>query len=98
MGDHVEAVRVYFDQRAISYEELLMTFWKVHDPFSDMELRYSSRIFYATNEQKHAAKDSIRQKQSDSDEPLRTTLEPLHRFWQAEEYHQHYLAKMRGEL
>ena len=98
MGDHVEAVRVYFDQRAISYEELLATFWKIHDPFSDMEPRYSSRIFYASNEQKKVAKESIHEKQTESEEPLKTSLEALHRFWPAEEYHQHYLAKMRGEL
>ena len=97
LGDHTEAVRVYFDRRIISYEELLDTFWKLHDSSSDMVVRYRSAIFYISEAQRRLAEASAKQKREDPDE-MRTTIEPLTRFWIAEEYHQHYLAKLRGEL
>ena len=97
ISDHVEAVRIHYDRRAISYEELLEAFWKVHDPTADMEDRYASRIFYISDEQRRLAKAFLASKASMSDETIETRLEPLGRFWEAESYHQHYLAKLRGE-
>jgi peptide-methionine (S)-S-oxide reductase len=96
LGDHVEAVRVYFDQRIIPYEELLVMFWKVHDASADMDERYASAIFYSTDDQRRMAKAAIAEQKEYGE--IYTRLEPLGRFWDAEEYHQHYLAKLRGEL
>jgi peptide-methionine (S)-S-oxide reductase len=94
--DHVEAVRVYYDQRLISYEELLDTFWKLHDPTGTMDGRYGSAIYYITDVQRKLAKDSVKRRLEDDPE-VATVVAPLGRFWDAEEYHQHYLAKLRGE-
>ena len=96
LGDHIEAVRVYFDQRIIPYEELLDMFWKVHDASAEMDGRYGSAIFYATDEQRRIARAAISSQEENGE--IATVLEPLGRFWEAEEYHQHYLAKLRGEL
>ena len=96
LGDHIEAVRVYFDQRIIPYEELLDMFWKVHDSSAEMDGRYGSAIFYATDEQRRMARAAISSQEENVE--IATVLEPLGRFWEAEEYHQHYLAKLRGEL
>jgi methionine-S-sulfoxide reductase len=95
-GDHLQAIRVYFDQRVISYEELLDTFWRIHDATAENDERYGSKIFYVTDEQKRAALASL-EEQREHIEAV-TTVEPLGRFWDAEDYHQHYLAKLRGEL
>ena len=95
-GDHIEAVRVYFDQRIIPYEHLLDMFWKVHDASAEMDGRYGSAIFYATDEQRRIARAAISSQEENGE--IATVLEPLGRFWEAEEYHQHYLAKLRGEL
>lgn len=97
IGDHVEAVRVYYDQRIIPYEELLDTFWRLHDPTSVMDGRYGSIIFYTTDIQKRLASQSLRYMREEYGE-ITTKIEPVHRFWSAEDYHQHYLAKLRGEL
>lgn len=36
-GDgHLESVRMRFDPREVSYEELLRVFWESHDPFQDV--------------------------------------------------------------
>jgi peptide-methionine (S)-S-oxide reductase len=96
LGDHTEVVRVYYDQRIISYEELLDTFWKLHDPTSDMDDRYRSVIFYISDVQRKLANASVKRKKEDTPD-ITTNVEPLSRFWIAEEYHQHYLAKLRGE-
>ena len=96
LGDHIEAVRVYFDQRIIPYEELLDMFWKVHDASAEMDGRYGSAIFYATDEQRRIARAAISSQEENGE--VATVLEPLGRVLEAEEYHQHYLAKLRGEL
>lgn len=96
LGDNVEAIRVYFDQRIIPYEELLDVFWKIHDASAEMDERYASIIFYASEEQRQLARASIAEKKESGE--IFTRLEPLGRFWEAEDYHQHYLAKLRGEL
>jgi methionine-S-sulfoxide reductase len=97
LGDNVEAIRVYFDQRIISYEELLDKFWSIHDASAEMDGRYGSRIYYASEEQRRIANSAIAMKKERGEEIL-TTVEPLGRFWDAEDYHQHYLARLRGEL
>ena len=97
LADHVEAVHVLYDQRVISYEELVEVFWKIYDSESDHKERYAPCIFYVTDEQRSIAKKSVKSRHERTDKPVKVTIEPLGRFWEAEEYHQHYLAKMRGE-
>ena len=99
---HAEAVEVEFDPSEISYERLLDVFWDIHDPTQlnrqglDIGAQYRSEIFYHSEEQKRTATASMEALQGSSEYRTRrivTQVEPAHEFWQAEEYHQKYLAK-----
>ncbi len=92
---HYEAVRVCFDSRAISYEDVLKRFFEIHD-FSqkdgqgpDIGLQYRSAVFYADETQKKQAEqimEWLRQKGY----VVATQLLPQKPFYPAEDYHQRY--------
>ena len=101
---HAEAVEITYDPAVIDYRHLLDFFFQIHNPTTlnqqgnDRGTSYRSAIFYATDEEKHIAREMIEivnQSKRWSD-PVVTTLEPLEQFWPAEEYHQDYLVKNPG--
>ena len=63
--DHAEVVLIEYDDSVISYQELLDSFWKKHDPTTlnrqgpDVGSQYRSAIFYFDNEQKIIAEKSL---------------------------------------
>lgn len=98
---HLEAVRIVFDPRKLSYRELLEVFWHNIDPttrnrqFCDFGSQYQSAIFYLTPEQQLAAEES-KEKLLGSDRlrrPVVTDIRPATEFYPAEEYHQQYYKK-----
>lgn len=103
---HAEAVRLEYDPEQISYEELLDIFWEIHNPTTanrqgpDVGAQYRSVIFYHTEDQKRKAEEAVRRlDRSDAyDDPVVTRIESAQEFYRAEEYHQCYLAKQRGEI
>jgi peptide-methionine (S)-S-oxide reductase len=99
---HAESVEVTFDPAQVSYDQLLQVFFSVaHDPTQlnrqgpDVGTQYRSVIFYADSSQRHRAVTYIAKLTRDhlSSAPIVTQLVPLDRFYQAEEYHQNYLAR-----
>ena len=98
---HKEAVEVVFDPECISYEQLLKTFWSIHDPTTlhrqgaDRGEQYSSVIFYHSEAQKLVAQQSKRALQEVGvyQNPIVTELQPAEAFHVAEAYHQQYLKK-----
>ena len=103
---HAEAVEVEFDPDAVSFEELLETFWSAHDPTKvnrqgpDIGTQYRSAIFPQNDDQKAAAERSITALEGAGRFrwPVATRIEPSSRFWEAEDYHQQYVMKKRGKL
>ncbi len=98
---HAESVKVTYDPEVISLQQLLnIYFVAAHNPTElnyqtpDHGTQYRSAVFYATPEQKQTTEAVIADitKQHDYNAPLVTTLEPLHAFYPAEGYHQHYAA------
>ncbi len=102
---HAEVVKVTFDPRIVSYEKLLATFFALHDPTTvnrqgpDVGMQYRSVIFYNSPEQKKQANafkaELERIKRYDA--PIVTEIVPASTFWRAEEYHQQYYEKERGD-
>ncbi len=99
---HAEATDIYYDPDIISYRELVDYFLrKSHDPTQlnrqgvDVGTQYRSAIFYHNDEQKKIAQEAIKAAESDKvwKDDIVTTLEPLTKFWPAEDYHQQYYEK-----
>ena len=99
---HAEAVEVTYDPSKVSYEELLNTFWNMHDPTTlnsqgpDFGHQYRSAIFFTSPEQEQAAHRSKQEAQKYFARPIVTEIVPLTAFWPAEDYHQRYFAKHPG--
>jgi len=101
---HAEVVEVTFDPAVISYESLLLQFWRCHDPTQlnrqgpDFGTNYRSVIFCHSPEQRQAAEASLAEEEASGGHrrPIVTEIRSVPRFWKAEEYHQQYLAKRRG--
>lgn len=101
---HAEAVEIEYDPEKTSYKKLLDFFFRIHNPttlnqqVNDRGTSYRSAIFYANEEEKKEAENFIEivNKSGHWKDPVVTTLEPLVKFWPAEEYHQDYLQKNPG--
>jgi peptide methionine sulfoxide reductase msrA/msrB len=98
---HSEAVQILFDPKIISFENILLEFFKMHDPTTknqqgnDIGTQYRSAIFYANNEQKeiaHKVKDRV-DKSHAYKSAVVTEITPFEKFYLAEDYHQKYLEK-----
>ena len=96
-GDYAEAIKIDYDPRKITYEELLETFWDLHDPTAEYEPRFRSAIFYLDETQRELAEASRDRQQGHYNDPITTEVIPASKFYPAEENQQHYLAKQRGE-
>jgi peptide-methionine (S)-S-oxide reductase len=98
---HAEVVEVTFNPAKITYEKLLEKFWEIHDPTTlnrqgpDVGTNYRSAIFYYTSDQKIAAEHSKEnlEKSKKYRKKIVTEITKATEFYQAEEYHQHYLEK-----
>lgn len=98
---HAEAVQITFDPKKTSYEDILLFFFKLHDPTTfnqqgnDRGSSYRSAIFYHDEEQRQVAgKVKARVEKSGAwKRPLVTEIVPAKEWWSAEEYHQDYLEK-----
>ena len=96
--NHAEVVEVTFDPSIISYKELLEIFWNIHNPTqlnrqgNDIGTQYRSSIFYISDEQKKQAEESLKEFDNGTlyEDKFVTTIEPLEKFWSAEDYHQGY--------
>ncbi len=100
---HAEAVRIVFDPAAVSYEQLLRTFWESHDPTqghrqgNDVGTQYRSAIFAHGEAQLTTALASRDMYQRElakaSFGEITTEIREAPEFFFAEDYHQQYLAK-----
>ena len=98
---HAEAVRVVFDPSAISYEELLGYFFRMHDPTTpdrqgnDRGTQYRSAIFTLDDRQRLVALRVIEEQEAGDrwTDPIVTEVVPAGPFEPAEAYHQDYLQK-----
>jgi peptide-methionine (S)-S-oxide reductase len=98
---HAEVVQVTFDPEEVSFREILDVFFTIHDPTTlnrqgaDVGTQYRSAIFYASDEQKQAAEQAIRDLEAEEvwESPIVTEVVPLTEFYPAESYHQEYYAR-----
>ena len=97
--NHAEAVKLEFDPKVISYEEIVKKFFEFHDPTTlnsqgpDFGTQYRSEIFYLNDEQKKIAQKVINEENVRLSGRVVTKLFELKNYCAAEEYHQKYLEK-----
>ena len=99
---HAEAVRVFFNEGEINFDNLLDLFFEIHDPTTlnsqgpDFGTQYRSAIFYQNDFQKLSSENKIKELNgSRFNNKIVTTIEYSDDFWIAEEYHQKYLKKKK---
>jgi peptide methionine sulfoxide reductase msrA/msrB len=98
---HREVVEVLFDPSAVTYQQLLDAFWRLHDPsdaggsFVDRGFSYSSAIYTVGEEQARVATESAAALDAAAKlpGPVATEITPAGPFWLAEAYHQDYGAR-----
>ncbi len=97
--NHAEIVKLEFDPKIISYQEILEYFFKIHDPTTlnlqgpDRGTQYRSEIFYLNEKQKKIAEKIINLENEKLSGKVVTKLSLLKNYCPAEEYHQKYLEK-----
>ena len=96
---HYESLKVVYDPKRISYEQLLEVFWRNIDPFNprgqfcDLGSQYRAAIFVEGDEQRQAAETSLKQIASRTKLKIVTTILQASEFYPAEAYHQNYYQK-----
>ena len=103
--NHIETVKIVYNESEISTRDVLKVFWENHDPTqghrqgNDVGSQYRSAILYTDDEQKTVAtltKEQYGQVlQAAGLDPITTDILDAkdHTYWLAEEYHQKYLIK-----
>lgn len=98
---HYEAIKVKYYKSLVSFKELSDYFLRNIDPtddagqFVDKGSQYGTAIFYAKDEEKKIAEQSIKELEDSGrfDKPIVTKVLPAKEFYLAEEYHQDYYLK-----
>jgi peptide-methionine (S)-S-oxide reductase len=96
---HIEAVRVVYDPRRVSYATLVQRFFRTIDPtdaggqFCDRGDQYRSAIFVANPAERRIAEAAKAQAERQIGRPIATEILPRGAFWRAEDYHQDYYTK-----
>ncbi|UZX68147.1 peptide-methionine (S)-S-oxide reductase MsrA [Yersinia ruckeri] len=101
---HAEVVRVVFDPKRISYDQLLQIFWENHDPAQgmrqggDMGTQYRSAIYILTPQQQELAEASRKRFQhamllAGDKRTITSEITAARPFYYAENDHQQYLYK-----
>jgi len=97
---HAEVIFLEFDADVVSFEELLLVFFKTHNPTTlnkqdnDTGTQYRSVVFYDNEIQKQQAEAMIKLLTDEKvfDKPVVTEVKPASVFYKAEDYHQNYFA------
>src|SRR4051794_26070247 len=96
---HAEAVELVYDPNQLGYEDLLVRFFRVHDPTQrdrqgpDVGAQYRSAIFVHDAGQEAAARAAVAGEAVRLGRPLTTRVERARTFWRAEDCHQRYLER-----
>ena len=97
--NHAEVVKLDFDPKIITFEQILEYFFEFHDPTTlnsqgpDFGTQYRSEIFYLNDEQKNIAKKITEKYNKKYSGKVVTKISQIKNYCIAEEYHQKYLEK-----
>jgi peptide-methionine (S)-S-oxide reductase len=95
-GDHIEAVRIPFDEDVVSYREILDLFLRSIDPldaggqFCDRGLEYTTAIFVDGPEQREVAEAAMAAAEAELGQEIVTPILETSEFYLVDDYHQDY--------
>ncbi|WP_175416162.1 peptide-methionine (S)-S-oxide reductase MsrA [Aggregatimonas sangjinii] len=93
---HAEVVQITYDEREISYQDILIIFMTTHDPTTlnrqgaDAGTQYRSVIYYHNEQQQEIAKAILTEMAAYFTNPIVTELTEIGTFYAAEQSHQNY--------
>ena len=96
---HTETVKITYNPKIITLEEILENFFKIIDPYvrnrqgADIGTQYRTGIYWQEKSQKNTVINFLRQKQKESSKRIVVEAHEIYNFYPAEEYHQKYLEK-----
>lgn len=98
---HAEVVQLTFDPAQITYADILRVFFTLHDPTTpdqqgaDVGPQYRSIILTHDDAQAETARAVLAEMDATHvwPRPIITQIEPLEKFWRAEDEHQDYFAR-----
>ena len=97
--EHAEVVKLFFDPKKISYEQIIDCFFEFHDPTTlnrqgpDIGTQYRSEIFYSNEQQKNISLSKIEELNKKFGSKITTKVSEIKNYTKAEDYHQKYLEK-----
>ena len=97
--NHAEVVKIEFDEKIISYKEIVNFFFKIHNPTTlnrqgpNKGTQYRSEIFFNSGEQKKIAEKIKQDFNKKYNGEIVTNISKEQNYCRAEEYHQKYLEK-----
>lgn len=95
-GDHIESVRIPFDENVVSYEELVYAFFRSVDPtdaggqFCDRGREYTTAIFVTDEDQRRIAEEQKARAERELGRTVVTPIVDAGRFYPVGDYHQDY--------
>ena len=101
---HRETIRIDYDERKVSYGQLLEIFLSGVDPFDeggqfiDRGHSYTLAVYYSAEEERQLAAAAIQALEAESGQKVFISLEPFTAFYSAEEEHQDYYRKHPEEF
>lgn len=102
---HAEVVKIEYDPKIISFDNLLTVFFATHDPTqinrqgNDVGKQYRSVILYTSEEQMKEAENFIKKlnESSKAGGIIATEVKALEKFYSSEKYHKDYYENHKGE-
>ena len=93
---HIEVVKVQYDEKTKSYEDMVRLFFELHDSTqvnrqgTYVGIQYRSEIFYANDEEKKIAEKVLDEMNKKLDGKVSTKVSKEKNYCKAEGYHQKY--------
>lgn len=102
---HAEIIQIEFEDDQVSFEELLLIFFKTHDATTlnrqgaDVGTQYRSVVFYENEAQKTQTEEMIQQLNAEKvfANPIVTEVAAIAKFYPAEDYHKDYFINHRSQ-
>lgn len=102
---HAEVIKIDYDPKLVSLENLLTVFFATHDPTSknkqgdDIGEQYRSIILYSNDKQKEISEKFIKELNNSSQMgiPIAIEVKMLKNFYPAEDHHKNYYQKNKTQ-